>query len=179
MLTFCLTGITAKTYTLNVDIIVRQKNPDAVALGKLGASKGGLARAASMTPEQRSALARKAVNSRWEKQPKRHTFSGSQDNNFKIGKMRPGEYAFFRIMQDKGVTLEYLTQSVSGLFKLHRGCYTPDFYDRIHNIHYEVSSSRQAFSQGCTKYLEMQRKHPHIKLVVVKPDGTEITLNGS
>jgi hypothetical protein len=43
----------------------KRKNPYAVALGKLGGKKGGLARAAAMTPEQRSESARKAVLARW------------------------------------------------------------------------------------------------------------------
>lgn len=44
-----------------------KKNIHAVALSKLGASKGGLARAASLSPRKRSELARKAVNVRWER----------------------------------------------------------------------------------------------------------------
>lgn len=44
----------------------RKKNPAAVALGKLGASKGGKARAAVLTPKERSAIARKAAETRWE-----------------------------------------------------------------------------------------------------------------
>jgi hypothetical protein len=43
----------------------KRKNPYAVALGKRGGKKGGLARAANMTPEQRSESARKAVLARW------------------------------------------------------------------------------------------------------------------
>lgn len=43
----------------------KRKNEAAVALGRMGASKGGHARAAKMTPEQRSASARKAVQARW------------------------------------------------------------------------------------------------------------------
>ena len=42
-----------------------KKNPHAVALAKLGARKGGLARAASLSPRKRKELARKAVNARW------------------------------------------------------------------------------------------------------------------
>ena len=41
------------------------KNPHAVALGKLGGKKGGKARAAKLTPEQRSEIARKAAQARW------------------------------------------------------------------------------------------------------------------
>src|SRR5271165_802307 len=43
------------------------KDPAAVALGKRGGLKGGLARAAKMTKEQRSESARKAAKSRWER----------------------------------------------------------------------------------------------------------------
>ena len=41
------------------------KNPNAVALGKLGGAKGGKARAAKLTPEQRSEIAKKAAQARW------------------------------------------------------------------------------------------------------------------
>jgi hypothetical protein len=46
---------------------VRKKNPAAVALGRKGGKKGGPARAAKLTPEQRSESARKAVRVRWAK----------------------------------------------------------------------------------------------------------------
>jgi hypothetical protein len=45
----------------------KKKDPAAVALGRKGGKKGGLARAAGMTPEQRSESARKAVQARWDK----------------------------------------------------------------------------------------------------------------
>ena len=43
------------------------KNPAAVALGKLGGAKGGAARAAKLTPEQRVDIARTAAAARWKK----------------------------------------------------------------------------------------------------------------
>jgi hypothetical protein len=43
------------------------KNPNAVALGRLGGLKGGRARASKMTPEQRKEIARVAANARWKK----------------------------------------------------------------------------------------------------------------
>lgn len=43
------------------------RNPAAVALSKLGASKGGLARAAALSPAKRKAIAKKAVAARWSK----------------------------------------------------------------------------------------------------------------
>jgi hypothetical protein len=44
----------------------KRKNPHAVALGRKGGKKGGLARAAKMTKEERSASARKAAKARWQ-----------------------------------------------------------------------------------------------------------------
>lgn len=43
------------------------KNAAAVALGQLGGKKGGAARAAKLTKEQRSEIAKKAAQSRWKK----------------------------------------------------------------------------------------------------------------
>jgi hypothetical protein len=45
----------------------QEKNPAAVALGRLGGKKGGRARAAKLTPEQRAEIARTAVMARWKK----------------------------------------------------------------------------------------------------------------
>jgi len=44
------------------------KNPNAVALGRLGGKKGGPARAKKLTEERRTQIARKAALKRWEKQ---------------------------------------------------------------------------------------------------------------
>jgi hypothetical protein len=44
-----------------------EKNPAAVALGRLGGLKGGKARAESMTPERRKEIAAKAAMTRWKK----------------------------------------------------------------------------------------------------------------
>ena len=43
----------------------RKKNPAAVALGRLGGKKGGVARAKALTPAQRSEIAKKAAAKRW------------------------------------------------------------------------------------------------------------------
>jgi hypothetical protein len=45
----------------------KKKNPAAVALSKLGASKGGKARAKKLSPTARSRIARLAVEARWKK----------------------------------------------------------------------------------------------------------------
>jgi hypothetical protein len=42
-----------------------EKNPAAVELGRLGGKKGGRVRAARLTPEQRSEIAKKAARARW------------------------------------------------------------------------------------------------------------------
>lgn len=51
--------------------MAKKKNPHAVALSKLGAKKGGKARAAALSPEQRREIARKASLARWAKYKKR------------------------------------------------------------------------------------------------------------
>jgi len=45
-----------------------EKNPAAVALGRLGALKGGKARAEKLSPRKRKAIAKKAAQARWSKQ---------------------------------------------------------------------------------------------------------------
>lgn len=47
------------------------KNVHAQALSALGASKGGKARAKSLSSEQRAAIAKKAARARWKKKPAR------------------------------------------------------------------------------------------------------------
>jgi hypothetical protein len=42
-----------------------EKNPAAVALGRLGGAKGGKARAAKLSPEERREIAKKAAAARW------------------------------------------------------------------------------------------------------------------
>jgi len=48
-------------------VSINGKNRAAVVLGRQGGKKGGPARAAKLTPEQRSASARNAVQARWAK----------------------------------------------------------------------------------------------------------------
>lgn len=43
----------------------RAKNPHAVALGKLAGKKSAAGRMKKLTPEQRQAIAKKAVETRW------------------------------------------------------------------------------------------------------------------
>jgi len=45
------------------------KNPAAVELGRLGGLKGGIARAAALSPRKRSQIAAKAAKARWNKKP--------------------------------------------------------------------------------------------------------------
>jgi hypothetical protein len=46
---------------------IPMKNPAAVALGRLGGLKGGKARAESLSPKKRTAIAKKAAEARWSK----------------------------------------------------------------------------------------------------------------
>ena len=57
----------------------KRKNPNAVALGKLGGSKGGKIRAARLTSERRREIARKAVLARWAKARKEAEQKNQED----------------------------------------------------------------------------------------------------
>jgi hypothetical protein len=48
---------------------IKQKNPAAVALGRLGGLKGGKARAKKLGPKKRKEIAQKAAKARWGKRP--------------------------------------------------------------------------------------------------------------
>jgi hypothetical protein len=48
-----------------VEQTTKEKNPAAVALGRLGGLKGGKARAKSLSAKRRREIARKAANKRW------------------------------------------------------------------------------------------------------------------
>lgn len=51
--------------------MAKEKNPHAVALSKLGAKKGGKARATALSAEKRREIARKASLARWAKEKKK------------------------------------------------------------------------------------------------------------
>ena len=59
----------------NKGVAKKRKNPYAVALGRKGGLKGGVSRAANMTPEERSESARNAVLARWAKAKKKESGS--------------------------------------------------------------------------------------------------------
>jgi hypothetical protein len=47
----------------------KRKNPAAVSLGRKGGLKGGKARAAALSPEERSEIAKRAAQARWKDKP--------------------------------------------------------------------------------------------------------------
>jgi hypothetical protein len=50
-----------------VKTLSKEKNPAAVALGRLGGLKGGKARAEKLSAKKRKAIAQKAAKARWSK----------------------------------------------------------------------------------------------------------------
>ncbi|HVA84609.1 MAG TPA: hypothetical protein VNF28_06885 [Candidatus Binataceae bacterium] len=52
------------------DLDVGNKNPAAVALGRLGGQRGGKARAEKLSAEKRHEIAQGAARARWKKSPK-------------------------------------------------------------------------------------------------------------
>ncbi|MCX6004910.1 MAG: hypothetical protein NT082_04485 [Chloroflexi bacterium] len=58
--------LTKDTEIVQVEAVqIEGKNPNAVALGRLGGLKGGKARAEKLTAEQRREIAKKAATKRW------------------------------------------------------------------------------------------------------------------
>jgi len=59
---------TKNTEIIEIETIqIEGKNPNAVALGRLGGLKGGKVRAERLTPEQRKEIAQKAARKRWDR----------------------------------------------------------------------------------------------------------------
>jgi hypothetical protein len=52
----------------STNLLEREKNPAAVALGRLGGLKGGRARALTLSPKDRQEIARHAASVRWHKE---------------------------------------------------------------------------------------------------------------
>jgi len=56
--------------TTEPEELSKEKNPHAVALGRLGGLKGGRARAEILSPEERKEIAQKAAKTRWSRKIK-------------------------------------------------------------------------------------------------------------
>lgn len=65
-----VTGEQAEEPNRNKKPTEPEKNPAAVALGRLGGLKGGKARAAKLSIKQRKAIAKQAAQARWNKRSK-------------------------------------------------------------------------------------------------------------
>lgn len=87
--------------------------------------------------------------------------------------MTAAEYAFFRIMQDKGIHLIFLEPS-SRHFKFNGTCYTPDFKTKNDRTYYEVCGTRQAYHANKHKYAMFRATYPTLTLKIVRPDGEEL-----
>ena len=59
--------IASQIVDLTTDQPTKEKNPAAVALGRLGGLKGGKARAKKLSPKRRKEIAKKAAQARWAK----------------------------------------------------------------------------------------------------------------
>ena len=57
------------TQEVKEEIPIKEKNPAAVALGRLGGLKGGPARAKKLSSKKRKAIAQKAAKIRWANKP--------------------------------------------------------------------------------------------------------------
>lgn len=58
-----------RTAAVSGNVSAPEKNPAAVALGRLGGLKGGKARAAKLSGKRRQEIAKKAAQARWSVRP--------------------------------------------------------------------------------------------------------------
>jgi DNA-binding NarL/FixJ family response regulator len=60
----------------------KKKNAAAVALGRIGGLKGGKARAAALSPQERKEIARKGAKKRWENAAKEKKANSTDESQF-------------------------------------------------------------------------------------------------
>ena len=84
--------------SFNLKVTVLEKNQHAVALGRLGGLKGGKARAAALSREERRRIARKAAKARWK--PIRFSCPFCHKNNSEVEQM--DEDAFLVVCNECG-----------------------------------------------------------------------------
>jgi hypothetical protein len=71
-----------------------QKNQAAAELGRRGGMKGGVARAARMSPEERADAARLAAQARWARNRAEGDASAEDDRGLTVFTLTPGEAAY-------------------------------------------------------------------------------------
>jgi hypothetical protein len=98
-----------------VVVVKRKKDPAAVALGRKGGKKGGPARAAKLTAEQRSESARKAVQARWAKAKKADDYIVGKESRMGIKR-----FSEFRKQIDDAVPVAVNTSDHAALDILSR-----------------------------------------------------------
>jgi hypothetical protein len=107
----------------------QMKDPAAVALGRKGGKKGGLARAANLTPQQRSESASKAVRARWAKlKPKPDDYIVNKGDNLDMktfGKFQVDEAA------SSAVRIDTSDQAFLSLLKRYKATSDPTKMDEL------------------------------------------------
>lgn len=68
-----------------LDVAADGKNPAAVALGRLGGLKGGIARAKSLSKRKRSEIAAKAARARWDHKTSEGAINGKAKKGHQHG----------------------------------------------------------------------------------------------
>ncbi len=98
----------------------REKDPAAVAMGRKGGKKGGAARAANMTPEQRAEASRTAASARWAKvAAEKQAWIGKDDEEAELkGGRQPRPFQFTLLPEEALILSEARGQG--GQQNLHR-----------------------------------------------------------
>lgn len=90
-------------------------NKAAKALSKLGAAKGGAARAASLTPDERAAIARQAARSRWKAEGKEQPLAAQYGDASRPLKLGPIELQCYVLTDGTRILTQSGLQGAVGL----------------------------------------------------------------
>jgi hypothetical protein len=138
----------------------------AKSLSKLGASKGGRARASVLTPDERKAIARKAIQARWAKAKRTTSEQGSQSAD---------QYAPIVLQDEPKLPIAMFP----GKLTIGAGeylCYVLDNDKRVISQR-EVVRALTGHAKGdISRYLESQNLQPYISLKKVADQTIHFTI---
>jgi hypothetical protein len=99
--------------------MAKRKNPHAVALSRLGARKGGLARAAKLSQKERSMIAKRAADARWNwrasvrRRGETFTIHYPLDDDHAGRRVVRGDQELRRILRRQGLAPEEIQRAIN------------------------------------------------------------------
>lgn len=134
---------------------IPEKNPNAVALGRLGGKKGGKARAEKLTPEERKEIATKAAKKRWEAK-----YMESESESFPESPF--AKYRGELLLGDKTID-----------------CYVLDTEERVISLRATVKAIADADSGDLAKFIGVSSLKTYINKDLILAELIEFNIPGT